>query len=86
MQSIKSRSQIPSLIFLALAREPLRAVKSPRLSIEHHNEYDLDRHTLNRPQGPRSRRWDIETDSQFESTSKAHYLRLIIASLDAMLG
>jgi hypothetical protein len=37
MQSIKSRSNIPSLIFQALALEPLRAVKSLRLSIEQHN-------------------------------------------------
>ena len=86
MQSINLSSHILKFNFPMLAREHSRAVESPCLSIEHCNEYDLDRYTLNRLQGPRQRRWGIETDSQFDSTSKAHYSRLIIASPDAMLG
>ena len=48
MQSINLSSHILKFNFPTLAREHSWAVESPCLSIEHCNEYDLDRHTLNR--------------------------------------
>jgi hypothetical protein len=86
MQSINSCSHTPSLIFQALAREPLQAVKLIRLSIAYRNEYDLDRHIYGPPAKATTKEVGIETDSQFESTSKARDSRLMIASPDAMLG